>query len=103
MLTSNLSKGGSRWFFSSNDDTLGDTWLSSGGGILAVSGASSFTVSDVSAPGPTLHAIDSTGDHTLSTGAFAEPAVSSKNAYWFESGVLHSFAFAGAAASAPKK
>lgn len=95
LMTSDLRKGGSRHFFPPGDQVLGESWLASGGGVLAVYGPGE--------PSPTLHAFDSAGDHTLATGAFSEPGVSSKHAFWFESGILHSFPFAGSAATAPNK
>jgi hypothetical protein len=91
LLTSDLRKGGARQFFPPDERVLGESYLASDGGVLAV-----FSPG---APSATLHAFDADGDHTLATGAFSEPGVGSNHAYWQDSAGLHAFAFSGAAAA----
>jgi hypothetical protein len=89
---SDLRHGSATQFYPSEDQAIGDTWLASDGGVLAV-----YSPNTTNA---TLHAFDSAGDHTLATGTFSESGVSSDNAYWIDAGVFHSFTFVGAAALA---
>ncbi len=88
LIASDMRKGGGWQFFPPEERLLGESWIASGGGVLAVvsPGADSAT----------LHAFDSTGDHTLATGAFTEPGVSAQHAYWYDQLGLHSYAFTGA-------
>jgi hypothetical protein len=90
LLALDLRTGKRQMIDPGDDQGVGVNIITSTGGVL--------WVHEPGIAGQTLHAFDATGDHTIATGDFSEPAAGGSTAYWMQGGVAHSYTFVGAAA-----